>query len=197
MFQGSVLEFLAHRTDEPLDLVIVRVRRPGGNGLESAELLREGGKDRARDGHGLTVAPAGRAVADTVRQCEHTFPVTSQGSAYGRLRRALDRGNTLAAMSAAAELDHVGLGDALELLLLLADDQDRERFERAVIRWHARYCQQARDVTPTEGQAVLALLAMLSGPRRPQASCALAQLCDRSGMLPIAEILLRQARHPV
>jgi hypothetical protein len=48
-----------------------------------------------------------------------------------------------------------------------------------------------------EGQAVLALLAMLSGPRRPQASCALAQLCDRSGMLPIAEILLRQARHPV
>ncbi len=43
----------------------------------------------------------------------------SQGSAYGRFRRALDRGNMLGAMSAAAELDHVRLGEALELVLLL------------------------------------------------------------------------------
>ena len=97
-------------------------------------------------------------------------------------------------MSAAAELDHVGLGDALELVLLLAADEDRARFDRAALRWHARYCQQARDVTLAEAQAVLALLWMLRGPRGLQASCALAQLRDRSGMLPIAEMLLRQAR---
>jgi hypothetical protein len=122
--------------------------------------------------------------------------MTSQGSAYGRFRRALDRGNLLQARSAAAELDHVGLADALELVLLLAADEDRARFERAALRWHARYCRQATDVTAAESQAVLALLAMLAGPRRIQASCALAQLCDRSGMLPVAELLLRRSSEP-
>ena len=97
-------------------------------------------------------------------------------------------------MSAAAELDHVGLGEALELVLLLAADDDGARFERAALRWHARYCQQGRDVAPAETQAVLALLSMLSGPRGLQAACALAHLCDRSGMLPIAEMLLRRTR---
>ena len=43
--------------------------------------------------------------------------MTSQGSAYSRFRKALDRGNTLQAMSAAAELGHVA--GALELVLLL------------------------------------------------------------------------------
>ena len=119
--------------------------------------------------------------------------MTTQGSAYGRLRRALDRGDVLAALSAAAELDHVGLVDALEIVLLLAVDGDQQRFERATLRWHSRYCRQAADVTPAEASAVLALLAMLPGPRRLQASCALAQLCDRSAMLPVAELLLRRA----
>ena len=49
--------------------------------------------------------------------CEHLF-VTSQGSAYGRLRRALDTGNPTIALAAAAELDFVSLPDALELRLL-------------------------------------------------------------------------------
>jgi hypothetical protein len=118
--------------------------------------------------------------------------VTSQGSEYGRLRRALDRRHTLAALSAAAELQHVGLREALELVLLLAEEDDLRRFERAALRWHSRYCQQARDVTQAEAQAVLALLAMLAGPRRVQAWCSLAQLCDRAGMLPVAEMLLRR-----
>lgn len=42
---------------------------------------------------------------------EHVF-VTSQGSAYGRLRRALDTGNRTIALAAAAELDFVSLPDA-------------------------------------------------------------------------------------
>jgi hypothetical protein len=33
---------------------------------------------------------------------------------------------------------------------------------------------------------------MLPGPRRIQAWSSLAQLCDRSGMLPVAEMLLRR-----
>lgn len=65
--------------------------------------------------------------------------MTSQGPAYGRLRRALDRGNVLEALSPAAELQHVSLLDALALLLLLAR-KDMAIFQRAVLRWHARYC---------------------------------------------------------
>ena len=40
--------------------------------------------------------------------------MTSQGSAYGRFRRALDTGNPAIALAAAAELDFVSLPDALE-----------------------------------------------------------------------------------
>jgi hypothetical protein len=44
-----------------------------------------------------------------------------QGSAYARLRRALDHGNLIKAVSAASEMEHVGLVEALELCLLLCD----------------------------------------------------------------------------
>ena len=47
--------------------------------------------------------------------------VTAQGSAYTRLRRALDHSNLTEALAAASELPHVGLVEALELVLLLCD----------------------------------------------------------------------------
>jgi hypothetical protein len=50
-----------------------------------------------------------------------------------RFRRALDRGNVTEALSAASELQFVGLSEALELTLLLAGDQDK--YERAAVRW--------------------------------------------------------------
>jgi hypothetical protein len=61
--------------------------------------------------------------------------VTSQGWAHGRFRRALDRGNVTEALSAAG-LQFVGLAEALELTLLLADgDQDKDlRRVRAPLR---------------------------------------------------------------
>jgi hypothetical protein len=96
--------------------------------------------------------------------CEHSF-VTSQGSAYGRFRRALDGGNATIALSAAAELDFVSLSDALELVLLLVDEPGK--FRRAALRWHARYCADVPDVGFEEAQAVLACLAGLTG-RSPQ-----------------------------
>ena len=49
--------------------------------------------------------------------------MTAQGSAYSRFRRALDRGNVTDALSAASELAFVGLAEALELTLLLADEE--------------------------------------------------------------------------
>jgi hypothetical protein len=122
--------------------------------------------------------------------CEHLF-VTSQGSAYGRLRRALDTGNPTIALAAAAELDFVSLPDALDLVLLLADDP--ARFRRAALRWHARYCADVPDVGFEEAQAVLACLAGLSG-RRPKASAsALAELVNRRGLERASEVLFRWA----
>jgi hypothetical protein len=94
-------------------------------------------------------------------------------------------------MSAAAELQHVGLKEALELVLLLAAEEDRRRFERAAVRWASRYCRELPDVEPAEAQAVMGLVVMLGGPRRLQASHALAQLLDQRTLLPAAEMLLR------
>jgi hypothetical protein len=88
---------------------------------------------------------------------EHTF-VTSEGSAYGRFRRALDTGNARIALAEAADLGHVGLADAVELLLLILDAEP-SRFERAALRWHGRYCREVTDVDLAEAQAVLACLA--------------------------------------
>ena len=48
----------------------------------------------------------------------------SQGSAFMRFRRALVRGNVTDALSAAGELQFVGLAEALELTLLLAEGEE-------------------------------------------------------------------------
>lgn len=118
--------------------------------------------------------------------------MTSEGHAYARFRRALDSRNATAALSAAAELEHVGLADALELCLLLRD-RDPKRFDRAALRWHARYCREVADVKLAEGQAVLALLAALKKERAPATARALADLFDRRLLLQASEALIRWA----
>jgi selenocysteine lyase/cysteine desulfurase len=109
-----------------------------------------------------------------------------------RFRRALDRGNVTEALSAASELQFVGLAEALELTLLLAD-RESEKYERAAGRWHARFLQEVPNVHLRESQAVLALLAAI--PVNSLAAAALAELlsrrrsCERS-----AEALVRWSR---
>jgi hypothetical protein len=106
--------------------------------------------------------------------------VTSQGSAYGRFRRALDTGNATIALAAAAEVDFVSLPDSLEIVLLLVDEP--RKFRRAAFRWHARYCAEVPDVGFEEALACLACLAGLAG-RWPEASAgALAELVHRRGL---------------
>jgi hypothetical protein len=111
--------------------------------------------------------------------CEHVF-VTAQGHAYARFRRALDRGNVTEALSSASELAHIGLVEALELVLLLRDKAP-ERFGRAALRWHGRYCRELRDVGFEEAQLVLAALAALPSAKGKSAARALAELLDRRG----------------
>ena len=118
--------------------------------------------------------------------CEHAF-VTAQGSPHTRLRRALDHSNVTEALSAASEMEHVGLVEALELCLLVCD-RAPEKYGRAALRWHGRYCREVRDVTLEEAQAVLATLALLPTVRERGAS-ALSDLLYRRGLERAGEAL--------
>jgi hypothetical protein len=109
-----------------------------------------------------------------------------------RFRRARDRGNLTEALSAGSELEHVGLTEALELCLLLRDKAP-ERFPRAALRWHGRFCREV-DVTLEEAQAVLAALVLLAGERKRNAAFALAELLSRQGLERACETLGAWAR---
>src|SRR4029079_12154149 len=109
-----------------------------------------------------------------------------------RFRRALDRGNVTEALSAASELDFVGLAEALELTLLLSD-RDVEKYHTAAVRWHARFVQETNNVDIRESQAVLALLTAI--PANSLAASALAELLShRRSCERIAEALVRWSR---
>src|SRR3954453_19287784 len=109
-----------------------------------------------------------------------------------RFRRALDRANVTEALSAAADLPHVGLPEALELCLLLREKAP-ERFPRAALRWHGRLCREV-DVSLEEAQAVLAALALMAGERKGNAAFALADLRSRRGLQRPCETLVAWAR---
>ncbi|MGH3924467.1 MAG: hypothetical protein ACRDTT_16675 [Pseudonocardiaceae bacterium] len=121
--------------------------------------------------------------------------MTSQGSPYGRFRRALDSKNVTVAYATATELDFVSLPEALELVLLVVDDP--RRFRRAALRWHARYCAEVPDVGFEEAQAVLACLAGLAGRQPKAAAEALAALVHRRGLKQAGEALFRWARRGI
>jgi hypothetical protein len=109
-----------------------------------------------------------------------------------RFRRALDRRNVTEALSAASDLGFVGLAEALELTLLLADGEDA-KYERAALRWHARFVYETKNVDIRESVAVLALLTAI--PANRLAAAALAELFSRRRSLErCAEALVRWAR---
>jgi hypothetical protein len=109
-----------------------------------------------------------------------------------RFRRALDRGSVTEALSAASELQFVSLTEALELTLLLADG-DLEKYNRAALRWHARFLQETKNLDLRESLAVLALLAAI--PANRLAATALAELLSRRRSCErIADALVRWSR---
>jgi hypothetical protein len=109
------------------------------------------------------------------RPCEHTF-VTSHGSAYARFRRALKTGNMAIIRSAAGELPHVDLVDALAVCVAIRRAEP-DRFERAALRWLARFCVERRDVTLSEVQR--AAWAFENITDEPAALETLQRLCAR------------------
>jgi hypothetical protein len=78
--------------------------------------------------------------------------------------------------NAAAELPSVNLGDALEVCVAIRQAEP-ERFERAALRWLARFCVERRDVTLAQVQA--AAWAFENITDEPAALETLQRLCSR------------------
>jgi hypothetical protein len=76
----------------------------------------------------------------TRTSCEHTF-VTSGGHFYAEFQRALKSGNVWVAEAVARELPRVSLEDALKLVHLYAE-KESPKFERAALKWLARYLDE-------------------------------------------------------
>jgi hypothetical protein len=91
--------------------------------------------------------------------------MTSQGSAHGRLTRAIAARNLFQVEVALRELRGVSLLDALDYLDLLAE-QRPEKLEQAALRWHGRLELEAGVLTLAESQLALAALAALCGGQR-------------------------------
>jgi hypothetical protein len=72
-------------------------------------------------------------------------------------------------------------------------DKDLRRFGPAVVRWHGRFCREAR-VDLEEAQAVLEALALLIGERKRNAAFALAELLSQRGLERPCETLVAWAR---
>jgi hypothetical protein len=102
--------------------------------------------------------------------------VTSQGSAHARFRRALKTGNLTLIRNAAAELPRVDLGDALEVCVAIRQAEP-ERFERAALRWLARFCAERGEATLAQVQSAAWAFEHLTD--EPAALDTLQRLCSR------------------
>jgi hypothetical protein len=113
--------------------------------------------------------------------------MTSQGSAYGRFRKALNRGNLSLVHAAALELPHVDLVDALRIVLLMRGVDD-ERYDRAATRWLGRFVLERPSARLEDLQ--LALHALEALPYNDQAARqTLGQLCEAHGLHRVVEAL--------
>jgi hypothetical protein len=77
--------------------------------------------------------------------------VGNAGSARATFKRAIERGNVVAAEMAAREMRGLSLEDALELVILTAL-RDVDRGQRFAIRWLRRWIDERR---PTMGEVVM------------------------------------------
>lgn len=101
--------------------------------------------------------------------------MTSQGSPYARFKRSLATGNGALVRAAAAELPRLSLEDSLAVCLVLRNSEPAV-FQRAIVRWHALLCRQARGIGAREAQLALAALQALDGPAALPAARVLEEL---------------------
>jgi hypothetical protein len=85
------------------------------------------------------------------------------GNAYPRFQRALATGNLHLIRAAAAELPQVDLVDALAVCMAIRDAEP-QRFERAALRWLARYAVEKATSLADVRAATEAFAVMLQRP---------------------------------
>lgn len=112
------------------------------------------------------------------------------GSAYGRFRRALNARNPHWASTAALELQHVGIADAVDSTLIYLD-KEPAKYERAALRLHARLTTDLR-LGLEDSLALLGLLAALRGRRVQEAAHALASFLPLNQTFVPASNVLRK-----
>jgi hypothetical protein len=102
--------------------------------------------------------------------------VTAQGHPRAVFRRALHRGNLLVAEATARELGRIALGEALELVALIAREDPR-RHSRAGARWTRRFLEEHPQAGLDDLALLVGCLAALGGPRHDAALATLRSLC--------------------
>ncbi len=90
--------------------------------------------------------------------------MTSQGTAHGRFQRAIAARNVRNAETAAREMGHVSLADAIALCELLAA-KDPKRYERAALRWLQRFIDERLPPLTEPALAASALAELRHGHR--------------------------------
>ena len=74
--------------------------------------------------------------------------MTAQGHPRAIFKRAVERGNLVIAEATAREVGQLTLDEALLLVFLYAE-KEPIKFERAALRWLARYVTEGKAVTHT------------------------------------------------
>jgi hypothetical protein len=86
--------------------------------------------------------------------------VSTQGSPYERFRRSLESRELSVVLPAAADLPWVNLDDSLEILALMAQEDD-PRFDKAAARWVGRLLVEIPPMTLKEARWVIAMVEQL------------------------------------
>jgi hypothetical protein len=95
--------------------------------------------------------------------------VTAHGHPRAIFKRAIERGNIVAAEATARELGHLTLDEALQLVFLYAD-KEPIKFERAALRWLGRYVIEGRAVSLLKAWLALSVLSEVRAGKREAAA---------------------------
>jgi hypothetical protein len=145
--------------------------------------MADAGRDALVDGQ----LAGQRRPLEAATPCGHAF-VTSQGHPRAEFERAVGRGSLLQAKAlakvVASSSGRLALGDALALLALMASKRDLS-YEKAALRWLARFVSEVPAVTIEEAQLALGALATLDSlPKDGSAQEARVALCRRQASVP-------------
>jgi hypothetical protein len=119
--------------------------------------------------------------------------MTSDGSAYSRFQRAIRARNLPLIHATAAELGWVALQDALAILIVI-DDRDEERFDRAAVRWAGRLATEVPDITLEELAGAIVSLHALPDEHAQQSLLALTSRAVRPPLQPPTSAKRRSQR---